>query len=121
MPGGKRRLKMLMTTGIRVGSASDSTWVKDIMAGSVSISTPIFTGGTPGSVASAAATIAGMTASHTLLAGPESVCAMGGCIIYAGACPAANGANFYFGYLAACGGEAVTAKTVTMRYLAFRT
>ena len=121
MPGGKRRLKMLMTSGIKVGSASESTFIKDIMAGSVSISTPIFTGGTPGSVASAAATITGMTASHTMLAGPHSVCAMGGCIVYAGACPYSGGANFYFGYLAACGGEAVVAKTVTMRYLAFRT
>jgi len=121
MPGGKRRLRMLMVTGFKVGSASESTWVKDIMAGSVSISTPIFTGGTTGSVASSNATITGMTASHTLLAGPNSVCTMGGCIVYAGACALSNAANFYFGYLAGSGGEAVTAKTVTMRYLAFRT
>ena len=121
MPGGKRRLKMLLTTGLQVGTSTCSTFIKDIMAGSVSITTPVFTGDTPESVASTAATIAGLTASHTFLATVNSVCAMGGCIVFAGACPGAEAANFYFSYTAGSGGAAVTAHTVTLRYAAFRT
>ena len=121
MPGGKRKLKMLLTGGLQVGTSTCSTHIKDIMAGSVSITTPVFTGGTTGSTACVSGAILGLTASHTLLATPNSVCAMGGCIVFAGACPGAEAANFYFSYIAACGGEAVVGKTVTMRYLAFRT
>jgi len=108
--------------GARVASATtEGTLVKEIIAGSVSVNTPPFTGGTTGSIASVNAAITGISASHTFLAGVNSVCAMGGCLVYAGACPAEGSVNFYFGYLAGSGGEAVVAKTVTMRYIAFKT
>ena len=123
MPGGKRRLKMLMTTGLQVGSGSDSSFIKDILAGSVNITGPAFSGSTSGSVASVTGTIAGLTSSHTLLANVNAACTLSGCVVYAGACVnAANTANFYFAYIAASGGDAVTADSnVTMRYLALRT
>ena len=121
MPGGKRRLRQLFTSALKVGTASEGTWIKDIMGGSVTVTTPVFTGTTTGSIASTNATITGLTASHTLLATVNSGCAQSGCIVFAGACAMLNSANFYWAYIAACGGPAVAAGTVTMRYLAFKT
>jgi len=109
--------------GVRTASkVTEGTVVKEIIAGSVTVNTPPFTGDTTGSIASVGTTITGISSSHTMLAGVNSVSAMGGCLVYCGACCMDAGAvNFYFGYLAGSGGEAVVAKSVTMRYLAFRT
>lgn len=109
--------------GFRVASAvAQGTNILEILAGSVTVATPPFTGNTAGSVASTAdVAIAGLSASHTFIAMVESCCAMSPCISFRGACPGVAKANFYFNYTAGSGGAAVAAGSVTMRFMAFKT
>ena len=109
--------------GFRAASkVTEGTNILEILAGSVTVATPVFSGNTPASVASTAdVAIAGLSASHTFIAMVESCCAMSPCISFRGACPGVAKANFYFNYLAGSGGEAVAADSVTVRFMAFKT
>ena len=114
MPGGKRRLKFLFTTGIQVGANGQS--LKSILTGSVSVTAPAFNAGDAASTDTASATIANLTASHLLLAMPDQ--AMSGCITLVSACPGAGAASFTFATIAGSGGGTATAKATIVRYIA---
>jgi len=118
MPGGKQRLLSLLTGGIKVGSASTDTFIKSILAGSATVTTPAFDGGDPGSSETVEATIANMTASHALLITAEN---MSPCIALISACAGTGKASLVFGYTAACGGGAAAAGTATFNYIGVRT
>lgn len=117
MPGGKMRLLSLLTTGLRVGSASADTMF-NILAGSVSISAPCFTGNTAGSREIAEATISGLTASHALQVTAEG---LSPCLALVGACAGTGKASMLFSYIAGSGGAGAAIATTVINYLAVRT
>ena len=109
--------------GLKVASSnSEGVSITEILAGSINVTTPPFTGTTTGSIASVTGTIAGLTESHTLLATLVGASKMSPCTTFVGACVgAANTGNFYFAYIAASGGEAVSAVSdVPVSYLALK-
>jgi hypothetical protein len=118
MPGGKQRLLSLLTTGLKVGSASTDTFMMAILAGSVSITGPAFTGDTAGSREILEATIAGLTASHSLQVTPEGISP---CIALVGACAGVGKASMIFSYIAGSNGAAAAAATTVINYFAVRT
>lgn len=118
MPGGKYRLLSLLTGGLKVGSASTDTFIKAILAGSVSVTGPAFDGGDAGSTEIIEATIGGLTASHALIVMPENISP---CMAIVSACAGAGKASLVFSYTAASGGAAAAAATTVINYLAVRT
>jgi hypothetical protein len=118
MPGGKSRLLSLLTAGLKVGSASTDTFIKAILAGSVSVTTPVFAGSTSGSTEIAEATITGLSASYALFMTAEN---MSPCIALISACAGTGQASLVFGYTAGSGGLAAAAGTAIVNYLAVRT
>lgn len=118
MPGGKARLKNLLTGGLVVGSASTDTHLKAILAGSVSITGPAFDGNDAGSTEVVEATIAALTASHTFICKLEDISP---CMALIAACAGAGKASLVFGYTAGSGGGAAAAKAGNLNYIAVRT
>jgi hypothetical protein len=119
MPGGKIRLKVLATGGLSVGSASTDTFMKNILAGSVSLTSPAFTGNTAGSQATVEVSITGLTASHVLQAFPRGT--FSPCIALVSTCPGAGVASMIFAYIAGSGGAAAAGATTVIQYLAVKT
>ena len=117
MPGGKRRLKQLLTTGIQVGPDTDAVFFTEILAGSVNVTAPSFAGNTPGSADTANATISGLTAAHYFIAQPKA--GISACTALLSASAGAGSAIFNFGYIAGSGGAKADEATVTMDYIAF--
>jgi hypothetical protein len=118
MPGGKARLASLLTSGLKVGSASTDTYMKSILAGSVTFTGPAFDAGIGGSTATCQADITGITASHTLVVTAQDISP---CMTIIGACAGAGNASFVFAYTSASGGEAACTKTTIIKYIAVKT
>ena len=118
MPGGKYRLLSLLTGGLKVGSASTDTFIRAILAGSGTVTTPVFAGSTAGSTIVAEMTIANLSASHALFVTAEN---MSPCISLVSACAGTGKASMVFGYTAGSQGDAAAAGTATINYLAVRT
>jgi len=118
MPAGKSRLMSLLTGGLKVGSASTDTFIKEILAGSVSLTGPAFDNGIGASTATCQANITGITASHTLVAMPQDISP---CMTIIAACAGAGNASFVFGFMAASSGCNATAKTTIIKYIAIKT
>lgn len=118
MPGGKSRLMSLLTGGLKVGSASTDTFMKEILAGSVTFLGPAFDGGDAGSIATCQADITGITPSHTLLVTPEYISP---CTVIIAACAGVGNASFVFSYVAGSGGAAASSLTSIINYIAIKT
>ena len=120
MPGGKRRLLGLFTTGLKVGGgATSGTHLKHVLAGSLSINVASI-GAVLASTTCAVGTITGLTASHSLVA-MEQHSTINASKILSGAEAGAGQASFTWTYIAGCGGGAAAEHTATLRYFAVRT
>jgi len=114
MPGGKRRLKQVMTSGWQAGA--NGNWFDQILAGSVTATVPVFTGNVSPSTEIAEVSITNLGACDILVVQPDqSMCA---CVVLLGAEAGAGAASLVFRYSAS--GASNDASTATMRYIAFQ-
>lgn len=120
MPGGKRRLKHLLTTGLQVGA--NGQFFTEVLAGSVQLAAAeagSFAGNTTGSTQSTACAISNLTAAHYFIAQAGS--AISPCVALTGAYAGAGSAKFTMSYIAGSGGAAADpGSPLTIDYLAFK-
>ena len=113
MPGGKYRLKALLTGGLKVGQGgSAGTDVSNILAGSAAVTIPCAVAGSSGGVYPV--TITGLTACHVLIANLEGT---SGCFGVVGACPGTDSASFA---VANWSGSEAPSTAGKVRYIAMR-
>lgn len=115
MPGGKRRLKHLFTTGIEVSQDGNGADFTEILAGSTTVTAPSFAAGsTAGSTEDVNVAIAQLTAAHYFLATPGS--AMPANAVFLRANAGAGSAVFTFMHT---GSAAVAETAVVFDYMGF--
>jgi len=120
VPGGKRRLKHLLTTGLQVGA--NGQFLTEVLAGSIQLAAcqaGSFVGNTAGSTQSTVSTISNLTAAHYFLAQAGS--GISPCVALTGAYAGAGSAQFIMSYIAGSGGGAADpGSPLTIDYLAFK-
>ena len=115
MPGGKRKLKQLFTTGMQIGA--NGVNIKQILTGSVGFATTGCASTTVDNACMVAeATITNLSACDMIIG---SVWGMSACLMYNGEIRAGAGqASIVYRY-AGCGAS-VDSYTGTLRYIAFK-
>jgi hypothetical protein len=113
MPGGKRRLKQVLTGGLQVGAVGD--YFDQILSGSVSVSVPGFAGTVSPSTETVEVTLANLGASDRLAVTPDID--MSACAIIHSVRAGAGQASMVFRY--AGSGASMDAASVDMHFIAF--
>ena len=116
MPGGKSRLPLRQVAGLWLSSGSISNRITELRAGSVSVTTPVFSGASNvGSSEGVSVAVTGLTASHMVVVTPGSM--PGGCVMLRSACAIADAIETVWIHTASA---AAAACAVTLNYIAYR-